>query len=506
MTDIKGRMTTPNIASPRLDASICLPPFLVTRLTIILILPLVLLLSASRSVALELTPAPPTPCAIEIIESGSGWPVPLVELVTTHRLKFISDNAGRIAIDAPELMGREVWFDLHGEGYEVAKDGFGYRGRRLRIEPGARHRIEVNRTIVARRFGRITGAGLFSESQKLGLERNWNESGVFGCDSVQNALHDGKMFWVWGDTTLPGYPLGIFQATAATSSIPKPGSSGVQIPGLPPLRLNLDWFVNSNGAPRAVVNIPGTGPTWLSGLVSLPDGRGKPRLGALYAKIKPPLATYEYGLAEWDDARAQFERLRILWRRDTGATNPPPLPDGHAVLWKDPTGKEWALFGNPFPTLRCRATFESWQSPESWEPLKPQPVLEGTVEGRKIEVKPHTGAIAYHQGRSLWVTIFMQSFGKPSAFGELWYAEANAPTGPWGAAVKVLSHENYTFYNPALHPEFSNPSDPVLFFEGTYTREFSSNPTFTPRYDYNQVLYRLDLMDPALAPARAGAL
>ncbi|MEI6569089.1 MAG: hypothetical protein WCR20_20585, partial [Verrucomicrobiota bacterium] len=93
-----------------------------------------------------------------------------------------------------------------------------------------------------------------------------------------------------------------------------------------------------------------------------------------------------------------------------------------------------------------------------------------------------------------------------SAFGELWYAEANAPTGPWGAAVKVLSHENYTFYNPALHPEFSNPSDPVLFFEGTYTRGFSSNPTFTPRYDYNQVLYRLDLMDPALAPARAGAL
>ena len=124
---------------PEDTVTICLPLFLVTRLTIILILPLVLLLPASRSVALELTPAPSTPCAIEIIESGSGWPVPLVELVTTHRLKFISDNAGRIAIDAPELMGREVWFDLHGEGYEVAKDGFGYRGRRLRIEPGARH-------------------------------------------------------------------------------------------------------------------------------------------------------------------------------------------------------------------------------------------------------------------------------------------------------------------------------------------------------------------------------
>jgi hypothetical protein len=96
----------------------------------------------------------------------------------------------------------------------------------------------------------------------------------------------------------------------------------------------------------------------------------------------------------------------------------------------------------------------------------------------------------------------MQAFGQPSAFGELWYAEADAPTGPWGKAVKVLSHENYTFYNPRLHPEFTTLDSPILFFEGTYTATFSDNKQPTPRYDYNQILYRLDLDDPALAPAR----
>jgi len=39
----------------------------------------------------------------------------------------------------------------------------------------------------------------------------------------------------------------------------------------------------------------------------------------------------------------------------------------------------------------------------------------------------------------------------------------------------------------------------VIFFEGTYTHSFSGNPEQTPRYDYNQVLYKLDLDDPRLA-------
>ena len=181
-------------------------------------------------------------------------------------------------------------------------------------------------------------------------------------------------------------------------------------------------------------------------------------------------------------------------------TQAAPVPEGHPVLWKDQAGKEWVLFGNPLPTLRCPATFEAWQDASTWEVLKPQETW--CPQQTASPIKPHSGSIAWNPWRKRWVTVFMQTFGQPSVFGELWYAEADAPTGPWGKAVKVLSHENYTFYNPRLHPEFTPVDSPILIFEGTYTATFSDNKRPTPRYDYNQVLYRLDLDDPALRPAK----
>ena len=136
-----------------------------------LVFPLALLLllaESSPSFAAVATGVPALPCRIEVVEKDSGWPVPLVELRTTHNVRLVSDNAGRIAFDLPELMGRETWFDVIGHGYEVPKDGFGMRGVRLKPEPGRVLKVEVTRTIVARRLGRLTGAGLFAESQKLG--------------------------------------------------------------------------------------------------------------------------------------------------------------------------------------------------------------------------------------------------------------------------------------------------------------------------------------------------
>jgi hypothetical protein len=184
----------------------------------------------------------------------------------------------------------------------------------------------------------------------------------------------------------------------------------------------------------------------------------------------------------------------------------PAAPRGHPVKFTDQSDKQWVLFGDPFPTLRCAATYEAWQDPAKWETLKPQESLAvaGGTNGERVA--PHSGSIAWNEYRQRWVTVFMESFGKPSAFGELWYAEADSPLGPWGPAVKVLSHANYTFYNPRLHPEFTPAGSPILLFEGTYTQTFADRPPATPRYDYNQILYRLDLDDPKLAPARRESL
>ena len=66
----------------------------------------------------------------------------------------------------------------------------------------------------------------------------------------------------------------------------------------------------------------------------------------------------------------------------------------------------------------------------------------------------------------------------------------------------MLSHQNYTFYNPKIHPEFTPADSQFLLFEGTYTQQFADKPQPTPRYDYNQIMYRLDLNDDRLKPAQ----
>ena len=162
---------------------------------------------------------PVKPCRIEVVDKENQWPVPMVELTTTHNVKFVTDNAGRVAFDLPELMGESTWLTVFADGYEAPVDGFGMHGARLTMKPGETVKIELNRKSIAKRLGRLTGGGLFAESQKLGLEKNWKESNILGSDSVQNAVYKGRLFWAWGDTTLPNYPLGIFDTTSATTAV-----------------------------------------------------------------------------------------------------------------------------------------------------------------------------------------------------------------------------------------------------------------------------------------------
>lgn len=446
------------------------------------------LLSAAAAFAVE-------PCRIEVVEKGTGWPVPLIELRTTHEVRLITDNAGVIACDLPEVLGKETWFTISGHGYEAPKDGFGMRGVRLTPEPGKTLRVEVERVNIAKRLGRLTGSGIFAESQKTGRELEWRDPvGIFGCDSVQNAVYDGKMFWAWGDTSVPNYPLGIFDMTSATTPI-QPLKSFE-----PPLRLTFEHFRDDKGKLRGVAKMPGAGPTWVGGYTTLPNKDGKPRLVGTYAKIRNHLEAYETGICVWNDAKQEFELAKKLWTKSEQSKKQPPMPDGHPIIWKDKGGNAWVLYGNPLPNLRLPATFEAYLDPSTWEVIKPQEHLVSATDRK--DVKPHTGSIAWNEFRKRYVTVFMEAFGKPSTFGELWYAEADAPTGPWGKAVKVLTHSNYTFYNPRLHPEFTAPDSPILIFEGTFTAEFADHAHPTPRYNYNQMLYRLDLNDPKLAEAQ----
>ena len=425
------------------------------------------------------------PCCIEIIDDENGWPVPLVELRTINNQRFISDNAGVIAIDEPDLLGLKTWFHLRGHGYSIAKDGFGYEGVRTTLQPGERITVEVKRKLPAKRLGRITGAGLFAESQKLGRMTDWEDQPIFGCDSVQNAIYENKLFWCWGDTNLSTYPLGRFHAIAAKSAV-KPLTTFK-----PPIQLRYEYFLDSNSLPRNVAHMPGEGPTWLDGLVSLKDQNGHEHLVASYSKIKKPMTVYETGLCVWSQSKENFEHYHTLWNdSDSSQKDMQHRPFGHACFWTDRHGEKWVLFGDPFPQVRCRATFEAWSNPDSWEKLSGTVTIHALNDGR--EIIPHRGAVSWNPYRKRWVTIFTQQGGKSSLIGEVWYAEAETPFGPWEKAVHVVTHDHYSFYNPQIHSSFVNEKSPFLLFEATYTSAFSKSQESTPRHDYNQILYRLD--------------
>ena len=306
------------------------------------------------------------PYRIEVVDKQSRWPVPMVELETTNFVKFVTDNAGRVAFDLPEFMGGETWLSVASDGYELPADGYGKRGVRITPEPGQAVTIEVNRTSIAKRIGRLTGAGLYGESQKLGFEQDWIETGVIGCDSIQNAIYNGRMFWFWGDTIFQRYPLGIYDSTGATTDT-NPFKTFE-----PPLRPSFDFFTDTKGQPRGVAKMPGSGPTWLVGTVVLPDKTGKQRLVATYLKSKPPMETYETGLCVWNDETSNFEFVRKLWTKSDASLKHPPMPTMHAVIIDGDDGQKWAVFGNPLPTLKFRATFEDWQDPQQWQKLEPQ--------------------------------------------------------------------------------------------------------------------------------------
>ena len=117
-------------------------------------------------------------------------------------------------------------------------------------------------------------------------------------------------------------------------------------------------------------------------------------------------------------------------------------------------------------------------------------------------VKFSRGTVNWNAHRNGWILIGGE-VGGTSNLGEIWYAEASSPTGPWRRAKKIVTHDRYSFYNPVHHALSDQEGGRKIYFEGTYVTTFSGNQHPTPRYDYNQLLYRLDLADPRLRTVRS---
>ena len=481
---------------------------------------------------------------ITVVDAATGQGVPLVSLQTVNAVSFVTDSAGVIALQEPELMGRRVWFTVSSHGYECPADGFGYRGAALDVRAGGRAVVKVTRVNIAERLYRMTGAGIYRDSVLLGLPTPISQplmnGGVLGQDTVMATPYRGKLYWFFGDTQRVGYPLGQFATSGATSQTPNNG-------GLAPGRgVDLTYWVDAEGFSRPLLPLPGFGgPVWVGGVFALSEAGGE-HLYTHYTHLDNHGKAAEQGVAVFDDARAVFTPLKKF------ALDAPLVPDGQPFQAR--VGERRYLYCQArtlqaVPLVRVPADRAHITDPRAyegftclppggryagsktrldrtpggrlvygWKPdapplgedeqaaliaaktLKPNEVL---APLRDIEtdapVHSHGGSVYWNPYRGRWVMISGQAGGTSSYLGEIWFAEADTPTGPWAYARKIVTHDHYTFYNPAQHPFFDEDGGRVIYFEGTYTDTYSGNAGLTPRYNYNQIMYRLTLDDPRLS-------
>ena len=469
---------------------------------------------------------------ITAVDEATGRGVPLVEFRVDDRIRYVTDSAGVAAFHEPSLMGRNVRFAVGSHGYRLSGKADEVT---LRAVAGGKAVVKMTREIIAQRLYRITGGGIYRDSVLLGLpaptKRPVVNGLVMGQDTVFNAVYGGRIFWLWGDTNRPAYPLGQYWVSSAVSELPSAG-------GLDPnVGIDLEYFVDAKGFSRPMARMSGPGlATWLGGLHTQTDRAGRERLFAYYGNFKG-LQRKEAGLVVYDDEKQAFQRVATF---DLAG---PFIPGGHVMKVRC-GGTEYLYFCSRFlrvPAAPAKladiANYEAFtclaegtraddgkldrdsagriryrwkpntppviqritrlKDPKS--PVKPAEALlhfRDPIEGKHVSM--HGGSVRWNPYRGRYVMIFLENFGT-SALGEVWYAEAETPVGPWVYARKVVTHDNYTFYNVVHHDIFDQDGGRTIYFEGTYTKTFSGNPNPTPRYNYNQMMYKLDLADPRLA-------
>jgi hypothetical protein len=480
---------------------------------------------------------------IQVVDDRTGRGVPLVELETVNHLSFVTDSAGWVALYEPGLMGEPLFLHVRSHGYEFPKDGFGYAGVVLTPVSGEKATVRIRRVNVAERLYRVTGEGIYRDSVLLGLPTPLAEplgSGkVAGQDSAFALLYRGRIHWFWGDTSRMRHPLGHFWMAGAISDLPSRG-------GLDPDQgVNLQYFTGADGFSRPVCRLGvERGMIWADGFLTVEDESGRERLVCHYAHMESLEKMIAHGLALYDDEREEFVRIKELDMADIHF-----FPAQAHVIRHREGDADHLYSGSVFPKVRVRAEFRHVLDPasyEAWTCIDPDSDREerrvlrdregnlrfewrrggvplnatdyrslvetGAIRHEEAPFLPidvdsgrpvlmHRGSVRWNEHRQRWILIAGE-LGGSSLLGEIWYAEADAITGPWRRAKKIVTHDRYDLYNPVHHPFFDQENGRVIFFEGTYVNTFSGHPIPTPRYNYNQIMYRLDLDDPRLRPVR----
>jgi hypothetical protein len=469
---------------------------------------------------------------IQVVDSETGRGVPLVELTPQNGQTVFTDSNGIVAFAQQSLMNQNVSFGLRSYGYASENN-------MLHPTNGGSDQLNIDRINRAERLYRLTGTGIYQDSVTVGASVPINHpllnANVRGQDSVQTAIYKGQIYWFWGDTLYEtGGSLGNFRTSGARSLLP--GQGGLN----PSQGVNLNYFVNANGWAKEMMPVPQEGAMWIDGVFTVQDVDGIERLLARNARYLDLATNVEQGLALFNDSTQTFQRFQSY------SLTAPITPQGHAFRQTD-QGQDYIYFSLTYPNVRVKANWNDVTHIANWEAYTPlqantrydsaNPLLELDALGNPVfgwkkntdplsyemledlvskghlsrsqlpfrlqnnstgqPVRLHRSAVAWNDFRKSWIMIGTEAWGD-SLLGEVWFSEAPTPEGPWINAVKVATHDrgangDYTFYNPVLHPYFDQAGGQYIYFEGTYTNTFSGNSVLTPLYDYNQIMYRLDL-------------
>jgi len=426
---------------------------------------------ALRIVAVLIVAALPWSCVrggtsryfvVRVVDEQTGRGVPLVELKLPNEVKYWTDSAGVAALDEPSLGTREVFLSIRSHGYEYPEETPFGRGANVRIEPGKMREMRVRRTMIAERLYRLTGEGIYRDSVMAGLpvpkKAPLLNAQVLGQDTASAGIYRGKIFWIWGDTIGTAY--WNFSVSAATSDLRDD----------PAVAVNYRYFTDAEGRAKEMLPLPREGLVWIEGLIPMKDPHGEERLIATYTRQDGLKFPDECGLALFDDAQQAFKPWVQMPCTKGHVSSHPILHDGY-----------WYVY----PSLRVPNNWNAIQDPKQWEK-------------RDVQLPPNAkrpSCLVWNEYRRRWILLLEHT-------GDVYYAEAAQPEGPYSEAVKIIHHDQYNFYNVVTHTFFNQEGGRVIYLEGTYTDSFSGATEKTPRYNYNQVMYRLRLDDPRLRKAQ----
>jgi hypothetical protein len=399
---------------------------------------------------------------VRVVDEETNRGVPLVELKLPNDVKYWTDSAGVAALDEPSLRGRETFLAVRSHGYEYPEETFLGRGVNVTIEPGKSREVRIRRTMIAERLYRLTGEGIYRDSLMAGLPVPAKEpllnAQVLGQDTVAAAVYRGRIFWIWGDTIGPAW--WNFSVSGAVSDLSDD----------PAVAVNYRYFTDREGRAKGMLPLPRPGLVWIEGLIPMKDPLGEERLIATYTRQDGLKFPDECGLALFNDANQVFEPWVQYPCTKGHVSSHPFLHDGY-----------WYLY----PSLRVPNDWNAIQDPNRWETRNVQ---------LPLNAKRPSCAV-WNAYRRCWILLLEDT-------GDVYYAEARQPEGPYGKAVKIIHHDEYNFYNVATHTFFNREGGRVIFLEGTYTDAFSRAKEKTPRYNYNQLMYRVSLDDPRLREAQ----